>query len=181
MRLRVSQAEGRTEGETDMMFLIESIVLCLVFTITVPVYGLRDPLSMIDSYPPAIVARAEELGLVPRERKQRAPKVIAGKLVFCLIAAVGLAAILRIFNGADTFRSGFVTSYQLWLVVDWYDALAVDCLWFCHSRRCVIPGTEDMTEAYHDYGFHIRQSCIGMLIGLPECLLVGGLTALLAI
>ena len=163
-----------------MIFLIEGIVLCLIFTVAVPAYGLHDPLSMIDSYPPAIVARAEELGLVPRVRRQRTPKVLAAKLMFCLAAALGLAAMLRICNGADTFQSGFAASYLLWLAVDWYDALVIDCLWFCHSRRCVIPGTEDLTGAYHDYGFHIRQSCIGMLIGLPVALLVGGLTALLA-
>ena len=56
-----------------------------------------------------------------------------------------LVVILRIFNGADTFLSGFVTSFLLWLVVDWYDALVIDCLWFCHSKRFVISGTEDMT------------------------------------
>ena len=116
-----------------MIFLIESIVLCLIFTLTVPIYGLRNPLAMIDSYPPAIVTRAEELGLVSHERKRRAPKVIAAKLAFCLVAAMVLAVILRIFNGADTFLSGFVTSFLLWLVVDWYDALVIDCLWFCHS------------------------------------------------
>lgn len=164
-----------------MIFLIESIVLCLIFTLTVPLYGLHDPLAMIDSYPPAIVARAEELSLVSRERKQRAPKVIAAKLAFCLTVAIVLAALLRIFNGADTFLTGFVTSFLLWLVVDWYDALVIDCLWFCHSKRFIIPGTEDMTAAYHDYGFHIRQSCIGAFIGLPVCLLTGGLTALLAV
>ncbi len=128
-----------------MIFLIESIVLCLIFTLTVPIYGLRNPLAMIDSYPPAIVTRAEELGLVSHERKRRAPKVIAAKLAFCLVAAMVLVVILRIFNGADTFLSGFVTSFLLWLVVDWYDALVIDCLWFCHSKRFVISGTEDMT------------------------------------
>lgn len=161
-----------------MIFLIESIILCLIFTLTVPLYGLRDPLSMIDDYPPAIQARVRELSLIPAERPQ---KRIAAKLVFCLIAAAALAVILRVFNGADTFLSGFVNSFLLWLVVDWYDALVIDCLWFCHSKRCVIHGTEDMTAAYHDYGFHIRESAKGMLIGLPVCLLVGGLTALLAI
>ena len=132
---------------------------------------------MIGSYPPAIVARAEELGLVLCERKQRALKVITAKLAFCLITAIALAVILCIFNKADMFLSGFVTSSLLWLVVDWYNALVIDCLWFCHSKRCIIPGTEDMTAAYHDYGFHIQQSCIGIFIGLPVCLLTGGLTA----
>lgn len=164
-----------------MVFAIESIVLCLIFTLTVPLHGLHNPLSMIDSYPPAIVARAEALGLVFHERKRRTPKVIAAKLAFCLIVAVTLTVILRIFNGVDTFLSGFMTGFWLWLVVDWYDALVIDCLWFCHSKRCVIPGTEDMTAAYHDYAFHIRESVKGMFIGLPVCLLVGGLTALLTV
>ena len=63
-----------------------------------PLYGLRNPLAMIGSYPPAIVARAEELGLVLCERKQRALKVITAKLAFCLITAIALAVILCIFN-----------------------------------------------------------------------------------
>ena len=30
-----------------------------------------------------------------------------------------------------------------------------------------------MTEAYHDYGYHVKASCVGMLIGLVVCLLIG--------
>ncbi len=41
-----------------------------------------------------------------------------------------------------------------------------------YIRKVRIPGTEDMAE-YKDYLFHIRQSCIGMLLGLPACLLAG--------
>ena len=33
-------------------------------------------------------------------------------------------------------------------------------------------------EEYRDYRFHIRQSCIGMALGLPACLAVGALTAI---
>ena len=54
----------------------------------------------------------------------------------------------------------------------------VDCGWFCHSPRVRIPGTEDMPE-YHDYLFHMRQSCIGSALGLPACLVVGLLVSLL--
>lgn len=32
---------------------------------------------------------------------------------------------------------------------------------------------------YKDYCFHIKQSCIGMLLGLPACLAVGTITAIL--
>ena len=37
----------------------------------------------------------------------------------------------------------------------------------------ILPGTGDMTEAYHDYGYHVKASCVGMLIGLPVCLMIG--------
>ena len=59
-----------------------------------------------------------------------------------------------------------------------YDALVLDCLWFCHCKAVRIPGTEEMAE-YRDYRFHLRQSCIGMLLGLPICAAVGALVALL--
>ena len=60
---------------------------------------------------------------------------------------------------------GFIESYLIWLIIDWYDALILDCIWFCHSRKVRILGTEEMKE-YKDYRFHIKQSCIGMLLGL---------------
>ena len=102
--------------------------------------------------------------------------VIAGP-VFNFLMAFVFAFILKQFNGADTFWKGFRDSYLIWLIIDWYDALILDCLWFCHSKKVRIPGTENMEE-YKDYRFHIRQSCIGMALGLPACLAVGALTAI---
>ena len=90
-----------------------------------------------------------------------------------IVVGLLLGLIVRFINGCTTFLAGFATSYLLWIIVGWYDALILDCLWFCHSKRCIIPGTEDLTAAYHDYGFHIKGSCAGMLIGLPCCLIAG--------
>ena len=50
------------------------------------------------------------------------------------------------FNGADTFFKGFIDSYIIWTVIAWFDALVVDCIWFCHSEKVKIKGTEDMKE-----------------------------------
>ena len=49
----------------------------------------------------------------------------------------------------------------------------------CHDKHFVIPGTEDMTAAYHDYWFHIKGALIGMLLGIPAALVAGGIVALL--
>ena len=156
-----------------MLFLMESIVLCLLFTALVAASVLKDPLGWISDYPPAIQERAKELGLVPKDKKRVTPAELTRKAVGSLVAAVLLSLLLTYVNGAETFRQGFLWSYGLFVVVAWYDAFVVDILWFCHSKRVILPGTEDMTDSYHDYWFHIRMSMLGMVLGLPVCLLVG--------
>ena len=42
----------------------------------------------------------------------------------------------------------------------------------------VIPGTEDMVDAYHDYWFHIKGGFIGMLLAIPAALVAGVITLL---
>lgn len=66
-----------------------------------------------------------------------------------------------------------LTAYALWCVVDWFDAIVLDCLWFCHDRHFVIKGTEDMVKDYHDYWFHIKGSLIGMVLAIPAALIAG--------
>ncbi|MCR4584515.1 MAG: hypothetical protein K5686_02220 [Lachnospiraceae bacterium] len=91
-------------------------------------------------------------------------------LIECLVPVAALVMI-RV-NHAQSFIQGFGYAYIIWLAITWFDAIVIDCGWFCHSKRVRIPGTEDMKE-YHDYLFHIGQSCIGSLLGLPACLIVG--------
>ena len=163
-----------------MLFFAEAAAACLLFTAMVAPSVYRDPLNWISDYPPAIRQRARELGLIPATQEKMPARVLVRKLIFSLMTVVLLTLLLVYGNGARSFLQGFGLSYGLWLVVDWYDALVIDCLWFCHSKRAVIPGTEDLVEAYHDYWFHIRMSLLGMVIGLPVCLLTGAGVALLA-
>ena len=64
-------------------------------------------------------------------------------------------------------------AYALWNVVNWFDAIVLDCLWFCHDKHFVIKGTEDMTKDYHDYWFHIKGSLLGMVLAIPSALIAG--------
>ena len=119
-----------------------------------------------------------ELGLIEK-REQRFTRADILRKGIALLAFVFIfAVVLKQFNGADTFWKGVRDSYMIWLIIDWYDALVLDSIWFCHSKKVRIPSTEDMEE-YKDYCFHIKQSCIGMLLGLPACLAVGVITAIL--
>lgn len=161
-----------------MAIVVESLVGIALFTVLIVPLTLRNPLASVGDYPPAIRDRCVELGLIEKRGRRFTKKDIFRKGVALLIFVFAFALVLRSFNGAETFWEGFRDSYLVWLAIDWYDALVLDCIWFCHSKRVRIPGTEDMKE-YKDYWFHIKQSCIGMVIGLPACLVVGAVTALL--
>ena len=115
----------------------------------------------------------KELGLITEEQTPKSKMVLLKKLISCVAIVVLLAFVLAFVNRADSFLQGFLLSHGLWLVIDWYDALVLDCLWFCHRKKFIIPGTEDMTEEYHNYLFHILGSVKGMLLGLPVALAAG--------
>ena len=42
-----------------------------------------------------------------------------------------------------------------------------------YDKHFVIPGTEDMVSAYHDYWFHIKGGFIGMVLAIPSVLIAG--------
>ena len=161
-----------------MLILLEGAVLCLVFTALIVPFTLKNPTASIGDYPPAIRKRCAELGIFPARSRRFTKKDLLRKGTAALIFALIAAVVLRQLNGAESFWEGFRDSYLIWLIVDWYDALVLDCLWLCHCKAVRIPGTEEMAE-YRDYRFHLRQSCIGMLLGLPVCAAVGALMALL--
>ena len=160
-----------------MVVMIESLIGILLFTILIVPLTLKNPLISVGDYPPAIRERCIELGLIEKREQRFTREDIIRKGTALVVFVFVFAFILKQFNGADTFWKGFRDSYLIWLIIDWYDALILDCLWFCHSKKVRIPWTEDMEE-YRDYCFHIWQSCIGMALGLPACLAVRALTAI---
>lgn len=161
-----------------MVLAIEIIVFIAAFTAIVVPLTLKDPLASLGSYPPAIRERCVELGLVEAGRPRFTKREVAKKVCACVLLVLVLALLLSRVNGDATFAEGFRDALAIWLAITWYDALVLDCGWFCHSKRVMIPGTEDM-PAYKDYGFHLRASLFGTVLGMPACALVGLLVALL--
>jgi len=160
-----------------MTFLIESIVACAAFTLFVFLMS-RDPVKIVFNYPPAIVERCRSLGLVNEGNRPGGVGFYAKKGIALVLFGVLLGLLVRYVNGCTTFWGGTLTAYALWCVVNWFDAFVLDCLWFCHDKRYVIPGTEDMVDAYHDYWFHIKGALIGMVLAIPAVLIAGVITIL---
>lgn len=160
-----------------MLFFIESIVACAAFTLMVFLMS-RKPIKTIFNYPPAIIKRCDSLWLVDASNKPGGAVFYAKKIVAIMLFGVLLGLLVRFVNGCTTFWGGALTAYALWCVVNWFDAFMLDCIWFCHDKHFVFPGTEDMVEAYHNYWFHISGGLIGMLLAIPAAL-VAGLIAIL--
>ena len=154
-----------------MIIAIESVVLCLVFTLMVWLMS-REPIKSLYNYPPKIQERVKSLP----EYKDRIPtqkNKLAAKLGACILFIVVLSLILRYVNGYTTFLQTFGYGFLLWTVVNLWDAVVLDILWFCHDPHFVFKGTEDMVGDYHDYWFHIKGFFIGEALALVVCALAG--------
>ena len=72
-------------------------------------------------------------------------------------------------------------SFSLWTVINFYDALVLDTIWFCHNKKIRFHGTEDLAPVYENPKKHWVDFVIGTIIGLIVSILAGGGMALLRI
>ena len=154
-----------------MVLLIEGIILCVAFTLMVFIIS-RKPINTLYNYPPRIQERVKSLdeykNIIPTQKNK-----LAAKLVACVLFVVILSLILRFINGYTTFPEAFGYGFLLWTIVNLWDVIVLDIIWFCHDPRFVFKGTEDMVQDYHDYWFHIKGFFIGEVLALVNCALSG--------
>ena len=154
-----------------MILVIESIILCIIFTILVYIIS-RKPIETLYNYPPKIQERVNSLpeykDKIPTEKNKILAKTTASILII-----IAISLILKYINGYNTFIEGFGYGFLLWTIVNLYDVLVLDIIWFCHDKYFVFKGTEDMIDEYHNYLFHIKGFFIGELLALVVCLIVG--------
>ena len=152
-----------------MVLVVESLILCLAFTAMVYIMS-RKPINTLYNYPPRSQERVKSL----EEYRDKVPtqkNKITAKLGALVLFTVIMALLLRYVNKCTTFRDAFINGFILWTVVNLYDAIVLDIIWFCHDPYFVFKGTEDMVDDYHDYMFHIRGFFIGEALALVVCLL----------
>ncbi len=154
-----------------MIILIESIVLCIIFTIMVYIMS-REPIKTLYNYPPKIQERVKSLDeykdKIPTQENKLTAK-IGASIIFLAI----LCVVLRYINGYETFIESFGYGFLLWTIVNLYDVVVLDIIWFCHDKFFVFKGTEDMVKEYHNYWFHIKGFFIGELLALVICAIAG--------
>lgn len=154
-----------------MVVAVESIVLCILFTIMVYIMS-RNPIATLYNYPPKIQERVKSLekykDKIPTTQNKIFVKVAASTFIIIIVSLI-----LRYINGYMTFLEGFGYGFLIWTIVNIYDAVVIDICWFCQSKKFVFEGTEDMTKEYHNYWFHIKESLKGEVIALVVCTIIG--------
>lgn len=154
-----------------MIIVIESIILCLLFTMMVYIMS-RDPIKTVYNYPPKIQERVKLLkeyeGKIPTQENKVVAKLFAS-LLFLIIICI----ILRYINGYTTFIESFGYGFLLWTIVNLWDLIVLDIIWFCHDKQFILKGTEDMTDEYHNYLFHIKGFFIGEGLAIIICTIAG--------
>lgn len=163
-----------------MVWIIELLILFLLITLMVVPAVLKNPISMIHDYPKDIYIKAQELGLVKDSQNRSSKKFLIKRIVAIALLGIVFGLVVYYFNGAGSFIKGALFTYLLWAAANWYDCIVIDWIWFCHSKRVVIPGTEGM-KGYKDYKFHAIGSLKGMLLGIPTALVAGIFVAILSL
>ena len=154
-----------------MILVIESIFLCLLFTIMVYIMS-REPIKTIYNYPPKIQERVKSIHKYEDKIPTQKNKIVI-KLIASILFLVIICIILRYVNGYKTFIDSFKYGFLLWTIVNLWDLIVLDIIWFCHDKQFVLKGTEDMVEEYHNYWFHTKGFFIGEALALIICSIAG--------
>ncbi|MBR1435072.1 MAG: hypothetical protein IJ584_08165, partial [Bacteroidales bacterium] len=81
-----------------MIFLLESIAACALFTLFVFLMS-RDPVKSIFNYPPAIIERCDQLGLVDASNKPGGTVFYVKKVGAMMVFGILLGLLVRYVNG----------------------------------------------------------------------------------
>ena len=156
---------------------IEAIVYSALYSLFLFVlFKVKGAVFELYNYPPAIKKRAVEIGVTTEA--EMAANAKRCKIIGLAVMLIESLVIICGVNRETTFWSGFYQSYIFFNAFSLVDAAIIDTLYFCHSKWWIIPGTEDMTDAYHDYAFHWKWFFVGLISSLILSAIVGGITVL---
>ena len=146
-----------------MIFLIECIVACALFTAMLEILCAKRREIFTNDYPPVMTEKLRSLNIVS-ERPPTKKNDIIRKVIAIIIYAALFAVVLRFVNGVTTFLNAAVTAYLLWLVVDWYDFLVVNILLAPFDKFYKMAKVSPFEKSA--VWFHFKASVRGIIIGL---------------
>lgn len=159
---------------------VEAIIYSLFYGVFIVILMKKQgAIKQLYNYPSEIQKRALELGITTKEEMAANSK--KNKLLGFAVMAIASLVIICGINNETTFWAGTYQSYIFFNAFSLFDAAVIDTVWFCHSKFWMIPATEDMKEAYHNYWFHWKLFFLGLILMIPLTVIIGGLTVLIGL
>lgn len=146
------------------IFVIEAIVMTIVFTAMILIPLMRNPIWWIHDYPEDI--QEEYFKTHARIPSAFFSKTVILKKGFAIILVIAFFLLLIWLAEARDFWWAMVVSYGLWTIINWYDCFILDWVFFANIKCIRLPGTEHMDKAYHQKTYHFIRAIYGMIIGL---------------
>lgn len=159
-----------------MIFLIESVAACLLFTLMIKLISHNRQEVFTNDYPPVVTDKLRAWGLIA-EKPPAKKKDIIRKLIALIVFALMFALLMRYVNGITTFGEAALTAYGLWLMVDWYDFLVVDILLAPFDKFYRKSGVSAFDKSA--VWFHLKGSLRGTVLGIIFAPIAGLLVTLL--
>ena len=162
--------------DLSMVFAIECIVACALFTIMLEIICAKRREVFTNDYPPVVIEKLRDMNIVSKKPPTKKSDIIR-KLIAIIVYALLFAIVLRFINEISSFLKASITAYLLWLVVDWYDFLVIDVLLapFDKFYKMAKVSPFDKSAVW----FHFKGSVKGMIIGLIFAPIVGLMVMLL--
>ncbi len=154
-----------------IVYSIECAAFIAAFTCMIMIPLCKNPVWWIHDYPKDIQEKYFET--YERVPVKMFSPTVAVKKGLALIFALTMLVFLMIAAGARNFVSGFLLSYCMWFIIDWYDCFFLDWVLFANIKKIRLPGTENMDKEYHQKKYHFFRSLLGMVFGLVPCFFCG--------
>ena len=151
------------------IYILECIIMCIVFGTVVMSIIIKNPVSMISDYPPEIQDRYYQTQGKAIEKEKMTIGIAIRKIIGLIIFAVVFAWMVLI-AGGDTFFKALFMTYGYMFVIFAFDTFFLDWVLFANIKKVRLPGTEDMDKEYHQKWFHVK-ACFPMI----PVFLIGGL------
>ncbi|MCD7881930.1 MAG: hypothetical protein LUG47_09790 [Clostridiales bacterium] len=137
------------------IYVLECVVMCAVFGVSIFGMMLVNPVSFIGDYPPEIQAQYYSSQHKEAAKEKMTILTILRKVI-AIIAFLFLFAWMAHIAGVKTFVDGLLLVYGYMIVLAAFDTCFLDWVLFANIRRVRLPGTEHMDREYHQKWFHVK-------------------------
>lgn len=157
------------------IFILECLILMIVFGCLVLGMLLINPLTFVSDYPPEIQKQYYE-SQKKEATKEKFTKWMMIKKVLALIIFLFVFAWMAHKTNVQGFFPTLGVVYGYIFLLAAFDTFFLDWVLFANIKRVRLPGTETMDREYHQKWFHVKV----LFPMIPIFLLAGVFIAFLA-